>query len=266
MADTVSREGGTAAPAAKSATGSAWDRLPVIFAALNPVLLLVVGYMLNANIDRAKLQIEETSAKLNDLKTAAEASSILVHDRVDKVKVISDFVNDLTGPDERRRQLAIEAIFIALPDEAARLVKAVERFSDTGGSVTARDITAAKNALDGTRSRLVASMFSPIKATRVDALATIERGWADDPQLVDMLLDRAQQDVQERAAANWAKPASPQSQQQLASIYNTVEFLSLVRDVDDAKLKAKINDFLAAVAPNSDDTRRVIATIQDRFK
>jgi hypothetical protein len=111
-----------------------WGLMFKFLAALNPVILLVVGFVLHRNIDeakvqidQAKLQLEENSAKLADLKTAAEASSIVVHDRVDKVKVISEFTDNLTSTDDRRRRIAIEAIFIALPDEAARLVKAVEQ-------------------------------------------------------------------------------------------------------------------------------------------
>jgi hypothetical protein len=66
-------------------------------AALNPVISLIVGYVLphhiddaKVQIDQTKLRIEENSAKLADLTMAAEASSIVVHDRVDKVKVISE--------------------------------------------------------------------------------------------------------------------------------------------------------------------------------
>ena len=96
-------------------------------AALNPVISLIVGYVLphhiddaKVQIDQTKLRIEENSAKLADLTMAAEASSIVVHDRVDKVKVISEITISRV-PDDRRRRIAIEAIFIALPDETARL-------------------------------------------------------------------------------------------------------------------------------------------------
>ena len=238
-----------------------------VLAGLNPVLLLVIGFVLNHSIDQAKVQIEENTARVNDLKTAAETSSIVARERVDKVKVISDFINDLTGTDERRRQLAIEAIFIALPDEATRLVKAVERSaSTTNSNVTAVDVTAARDALDSTRARLTSNMFSQVKAVRVDALGTIERGWADDTRLIDMLLDRATQDVKARAAGGWQKPNDPQTTQQLASIYNTAEFLSFVRPPDDAKLRAKIRDFLGMIAQNSDDTRRIVGSIQANFR
>jgi hypothetical protein len=258
----------------KSDGSGMWDKIPIILSALNPVLLVGIGYFLNAGIERTKVEIEQTkvqieanSAGLRDLKTAAETSTIAVHDRVDKVKVISDFLNDLSGPDERRRSLAIEAIFIALPDEAARLVKVVERFAAKSGEPAEnKDVAAAKDALATTRDRLVADMFSVVRPTRLEALSTLERGWTNDAPVVDMLITRAKSDVKARQATNWAKPADDKSYQQLASIYNVVEFLSVFRAPVDAAQKARIAEFLAAVAANSDDTRRTVVAIKDRFQ
>jgi hypothetical protein len=127
-------------------------------------------------------------------------------------------------------------------------------------------VAAAKDALDITRARLVADMFSDMKQTRVEALSTLERGWTDDAGLINMLLDKVAPDVKARADTNWAKPTSAEAQRQLASIYNTTEFLSLVRPPDDAKLRGRISDFLKSAAPNSDDTRRLVATMQERFR
>lgn len=199
----------------KSADGGLWTRLPALLAAANPVLLLVVGVYLNSSIDSAKLQIQENSARLLDLKTAAETSSITARIRVDKVKVIGDFINDLTGPDDRRRRLAIETILIALPDEGARLVKAVESLGDS--EVTAKDVIAAKNALEHTRSRLVADMFAKDRTTRVDALHSLQRGWADDSIMIGQLIDRAMQDVKAREDTRWAKPTTLPAEQKLVA-------------------------------------------------
>lgn len=244
--------------------GGLWTRLPIVLSAVNPVLLVFIGYILNSNIEQAKLEIQRNSAHVVDLKTAAETSSITARTRVDKVKVISDFINDLTGPDERRRRLALEAVFIALPDEAARLVKAVERL-ETGDKVTAKDVTAAKNALDYTRSRLVTEMFSEDRATRVDALHTLQRGWGDDGMVMSQLIDRAMQDVEVRKASGWAMPATPPSQQ-VASLSNVMEFLSAARVPSDEKLKSRIREFAEAAKSNSNDTQRFAKTVRERFQ
>jgi hypothetical protein len=70
-------------------------RLLAVLAAINPVLLLAVGFVLNRGIDSAKLKIEQNQAQIQDLKTAAETSSINARIQVDKVKVIQDFLHDL---------------------------------------------------------------------------------------------------------------------------------------------------------------------------
>lgn len=169
-------------PETKPRAASLWEKAPTLVMALNPVLLLVIGYFLNSGIERTKAQIEitkarieENSQRLLDLKTSEETSTIALHERVDKVKVISDFLNDLSGTDERRRKLAIEAILIALPDEGARLVKVIEQTSESGGQERKGDVVAAQDALKATRLRLVADTFSKEQPVRLNALGTLER-------------------------------------------------------------------------------------------
>ena len=245
-----------------ASSARAWTLLPTVLTALNPILLLVGGWYVNANVERTKLEIEAASARIQDLRTAAEANSIVSRSRVDKVKVISDFINDLTGPDERRRQLAIEAIFIALPDDAARLVKAVERFGAATGKGGERDVTAARDALDYTRVRLVNEMFADDRTTRVEALHALQRGWTDDPALVGLLVDRAMRDAEARAAAGWPpRPTTKPAEQQWASLSNTAEFLSAIRQPDDPALRARILAFAKAAERNSDDTARFASAI-----
>ncbi len=247
----------------KTSENVSWPRLLAVLAAINPILLLVVGFVLNRGIDSAKLKIEQNQAQIQDLKTAAETSSINARIQVDKVKVIQDFLAELAGPNETRRQIAIEAIFIVLPEEAPRLVKVIERKAD--GPDT-KDVVAAKTALEQTRSRLVTDMFSEEKPRRVDALRGLQRGWTDDPTVVAKLIDRAMQDVDARRASGWKNPpATPQATQQLASISNTAEFLT-VANISDPQLREKVVNFATAAAPNSDDTRRFAGLIKDRFR
>jgi hypothetical protein len=241
---------------------------------LNPVILAILAYFLNSGLERnrvaiesAKAQIEENSAKLLDLKTAAETSALELQGRVDKVKVISDFMRDLSGSDERRRSLAIEAIMIAMPDEATRLVAAIGKFSATQDPTRAADIATANSAVSNVRDGLVSDMFSPTKMRRVEALGTLKRGWTRDPSVIEALVDQATLAVKDRAQANWARPAADDpAAQNLYSIYNVVTFLSFVRIELDPPLRTKVSAFLQAAMPNSDDTRRIATAIQSRFK
>jgi len=259
MSDSVVKSHNDSASVPKAGVG--WGHLSSTITALNPILLLVVGYYLNSGIEAANKAVADNTAKINDLKTQAETSAIVARERVDKVKVISDFLNDLSGPDERRRRLAIEAIFIALPDEATRFVKVVEDFRDKDSTVSAQDVAAAKDALANRRKRLVLDMFSLDKPVRVEALTTLKQGWADDAEVVGQLIDRAMQDVNFRKSQNWARPTDDdvQGKQRLASIYNTIEFLTYAHvPWDDIKA------FVDAATPNSDDTRRLAAMLRER--
>jgi hypothetical protein len=240
-----------------------WPRVLGFAAAMNPILLLVVGFVLNRGIDNAKLQIEQNKAQIEDLKTAAETSSINARIQVDKVKIIQDFLGELTGPNETRRQIAIQAIFIVLPEEAPRLVKVIEDRTD---GPNAKDAVTAKTALEQTRSRLVADMFSVEKNTRVDALRSLQRGWTDDETVVAKLIDRAMQDIEARASSGWSDPpATAQAAQQRASISNIAEFLTLAK-ISNPVLQKRAIDFASAADKNSEDTRRYAVSIKSRFR
>src|SRR5262245_3933452 len=199
------------------------SRVIALLKVMNPILLLVMGAVLNKGIDNAKLEISKSQAQIQDLKTSAETSSINARIQVDKVKVIQDFLAELTGPNETRRQIAIEAILIVLPEEAPRIVKVIARKADGPDS---KDAIVAKTALEQTRSRLVTDMFSEERNTRVVALHSLQRGWTDDAIVITKLIDRAMQDSEARRSSGWSPPVTPQATQQLASISNTAEFLT----------------------------------------
>jgi hypothetical protein len=92
------------------------------------------------------------------------------------------------------------------------------------------------------------------------------RGRASDVPIVDLLISKAMSDVRTRQATQWAEPADERALQQLASIYNTVEFLSYFRGPADQQQKARSAAFLTAATPNSSDTGRLATTIRDRFQ
>jgi hypothetical protein len=243
-----------------------WSRVVTIVAVINPVLVLVVGFILNRGIvssnqqiEAAKLRIEENQAQIQDMKTAADKARVDVGIQVDKVKVIQDFLDALTGPNETRRKIAIEAIFIVLPDEAPRLVSAIQDSPNT------KDAVAAKAALERTRTQLLTDMFSEDRPTRANALRSLQRGWNDDPNVIGRLIDRAMQDVEARRSSGWKPPTTAQATQQLASISNIAAFLSTA-NIFGQELRARAAKFAEAAAANSADTRRYAALIQDRLR
>ena len=235
--------------------------------ALNPLLLLVVGYVLNHGLDQNKAEIEKNKAEVEratreiiNLKTTAETSSIVLQQRVDKVKVISDFLEVLSGADERKRKLAIEAILIALPDEAPRLVMVVGEFGREGGQT--KDATAARDALDAVRAKLVADMFASERPPRVTALTTLRRSWSDDPALLTGLLKEANK-VIAGFNARGVKADEPGN----AGLYNVVVYLTDMRVPSDAGLRQQVRDYLAAVQNvGSDNTKKLAIDTSNRFR
>jgi hypothetical protein len=231
-----------------------------VISALNPILLLVVGYVLNHGIDQNKAEIEKSTREISNLKTTAETSSLVLQQRVDKVKVISDFLDVLSGADERKRKLAIEAILIALPDEAPRLVMVIGEFNKDGGQN--RDAAAAREALDATRAKLVTDTFAADRAPRVAALTTLRRSWLDDPPLLTALLSEANQVI-----ANAKVRGGKTDERGNASLNNFVIYLDDARVPSDPKLKKEVQDFLVAVQDVGNDiTKKRAIEAASRFK
>lgn len=261
----------------RSAAPDRWSHLSAVMSAVNPLLLLVVGYVLNAGIndanskiaeqkvaiDQQRVAIEQQKSAIDQLKTSAETASVTTRTQVDKAKVISDFLNDLTGSNELRQRVAMQAIQIVLPpDEAIGILEAVKRSSPSGGKLAMEAATLVDKGL----SYLVEDMFSQEQRKRAAALRALKISGASDELLIRDLLVRAIQDVKGRAEIKFPDPVQDDlDYQRRASIYNTAEFLASAK-VSDPKLKQMINDFANAAQANSKDTRRVAEAIRIRFK
>lgn len=200
----------------------AFARWLQLLAALTPILVVCVGAWINVGINSARQQIDSQAL-------AAGTTSVNIKTQVDKVRVIADFLSDPTGKDEIRREVAFEAINIVLPAKEAQRIKLAVLRSDT------RNARAADGALQRGRQRLLTDMFSQDQSRRRKALGTLQEVWSDDDPLMDMLLDRAEPDLQARKASGWADASADLARQQLASLYNTAKFLAGTT-MDDARL------------------------------
>ena len=250
-----------------SGSGANWRVIATVMTAANPLLLLLVGYFLNGNINDARKQIDQNKEALAELQSHATTESITTRTRLDKAAAVKEFMDLLTGPDEVRRQLAIEAVRIALNEDADRLLIAMVRVGPKSGTITAQDVASATAALDYGRQPLIQDMFSDVPKTRRDAQQTLRRSKTDDWTLISQLIDRANRDLADRKAAGFpAKPADPKGEQQRASVYNVVSFLTDAQVPGDKALRERIAGFAEAAAPNSDDTGKVAQTVQDRMR
>lgn len=247
----------------KQSSGSAW--VPGAMAALNPLLLLVVGYVLNLGIQENRNELERNTAQIAALKADAEIASIKLQQRVEKAKVITAFFADLAGADDRRRKLAIQAILIALPEEAPKVVMVIESFEKDTGTGQGKDAIVARDALEGVRAKLVEDLFSNIKAVRLEALTALRGGWLDDSRLVDLLLNKATADLNEQI--NVRKKAGGKRAEATPGLYNIVSFLGSVRVPSDPDQKKRIRKFLLDIPEGgSDDTVALVAKTVARFE
>jgi len=250
---------------------SSKNTLVSVLAALNPLLLLVVGYFLNSGIQKTKDELERTTAQIANLKTDAEIASIHLQQRVEKVKVISGFFADLSGADDRRRKLAIQAILIALPEEAPKVLMVIESFEKDVGTdqskeaiVARKDAIVARDTLGSVRAKLVEDMFSNVKSIRLEALATLRGGWSGDPLLVDVLLNKATADLKEQTQVR--KEDATKRDDPTPGLYNTVAYFSSAR-VSDPDLKSRIRQFLVDIKDGgSKDTKALAASTVARFR
>lgn len=250
----------------KQSSGSAW--VPGAIAALNPLLLLVVGYVLNLGIQENKNELERNTAQIAALKADAEIASIKLQQRVEKAKVITAFFADLAGADDRRRKLAIQAILIALPEEAPKVVMVIESFEKDTGTGQGKDAIVARDALEGVRAKLVEDLFSNVRAVRLEALTALRGGWLDDRRLVDLLLNKATADLNEQIKVR-KEAASKRTpfDEATPGLYNIVAFLSSVRVPSDPDQKKRIRQFLLAIPEGgSKDTRALAAQTIARFE
>lgn len=240
---------------------------------VTPILVAGFGFVLNNGIEdsknrieqnkiaiaSAKERIEENSARLIDLKTAAETADIVHRERMDKVKIINDFLLELLSPDRRRRSLAIEAVLIALPDEASRILAVLQREENA----TDIDKNALLAAFAATRERLVAEMFSDSKSTRIAALEALERGWIHDAQLINQLIAKAQQVTAQRSDNQWNKIATDDPLYwQVAGLYNTIHFFAALHMLPEGANDKELASLLKEVDANSTDTKRLAGRVR----
>ncbi|HEX9964310.1 MAG TPA: hypothetical protein VGB04_04930 [Allosphingosinicella sp.] len=198
----------------------AWDMLSVLGGLLIPVAIFFAGQQYADAMAKAEILSEEKRA----------ASSIDVAragTRVSQASLVLNALETLAGTDERRKQLAIRAILIALPDEGSSIVAEVSR---TDPNPQIRQFAAT--TLDQRRDQLVNGLCDPRGGARVAAYTALLQGSARDPALPPQLAQKARQAF-----------ADPDAPGRGDGIYNTLVLLS--------HLEA------SALAPNVEDLRRL---------
>jgi hypothetical protein len=197
-----------------------WDILSVLGGLLIPVAIFFAGQQYAEAMANAEILSEEKRA----------ASSIDVAKagtRVSQASLVLNALETLAGTDERRKQLAIRAILIALPDEGSSIVAEVSR---TDPNPQIRQFAAT--TLDQRRDQLITGLYDPRGSARVAAYSALLQSSARDPTLPPQLAQKARQAFADRDAPGHGD-----------GIYNTLVLLSHLEE--------------PALRPNVPDLRRL---------
>jgi hypothetical protein len=199
-----------------------WDKLQIILSVLLPAAVAFVGHQYAVKMKEAEIvssqqqatalrEVEDSRAKAaQDAQQRQHESQIAIariNSRVGQADLLSKFISDLFHNDAKRREVAIKAVLIAIPDEGASIVSLVAQqaapsAADPATTATvAQTQTIARTALDDRRISLVEGLVSQSGSARAkayDELTSRSAPWHTDPKLVDDLLRVARQKIDEK--------------------------------------------------------------------
>ncbi|MDN8599770.1 hypothetical protein [Citrobacter enshiensis] len=156
-----------------------WDRITSLAAILIPAAIALAGYFIGQAIKDAEIASQEKRA---DLDRALARESV----RVSQANLINTLMKSLTSVNPQERQLAVQAVIIALPEEGPALARTIEQ-TDKDKSVQ----EAARNSIDQRIETLLQDLFASDASTRITAAQQIIQGWRNDPGAVDAIISFA---------------------------------------------------------------------------
>ena len=234
-----------------------------ILTLLMPLVLAWVGY----SLDAAKRQIAANEQRIEELKTQSDLASAELHQRIDKVKVINDYMEVLAGPDTLKRRLAIHVVMIVLPEEGPALLREIAAGTDlrsiagaaagsaSGDSRAAapvkQDRDVAADALATRRDALLQDLFSDSRPVRLAALAGLRAGWLTDESVFPPLVKLGQSQL---AAKN------------VPGVFNAVVLINNMMATPRGPVRADVVSFAQAASANSPDTAQQSRMLLDRLR
>ncbi|HVE87767.1 MAG TPA: hypothetical protein VND93_33145 [Myxococcales bacterium] len=164
-----------------------WDKFQILAALLVPAAVAFAGYYFSNAVADAQRQAEDHRAQASQM--VAEAST-----RVSQAELISTFMRSLLSDNRAEKNLAIQAVILALPEEGPQLVAAIQ--ISTSDPETKQ---AAKHALEDRREKLVHDLHAPDEASRQHAAQALVLGFRQDPELAQQITAEAEKHPEDRA-------------------------------------------------------------------
>ena len=166
------------------------DILEVLAKLLLPLAIAFAGHHFAQVVSRAHIVAaehlkERDVASARELKERDVAVS-MQHTRAQQASVVNTFMEALVSENTRRRQQAIKAVLIALPQDGPNLVDAI-RETEAGSPIAQY----AADALTQRRDELIHGLFSESADVRIEASTGLVQGWRTRADIVPVLLDSA---------------------------------------------------------------------------
>jgi hypothetical protein len=158
-----------------------WEKANVVLAFLTPLAIAGVGYYLNEKAnDRATAFSQHQSA-------LAQANADR-EDKRERLALIPAFIDALTGPDQKKKELAVKTIQTILPEDFTVLLVGLEEEQTAGLSAE------SKAVINSAAVSLAEDIFSHTYSTRDRAFTVLASGSIDNDEVVRTLLSNVKAD------------------------------------------------------------------------
>ncbi|HYW11101.1 MAG TPA: hypothetical protein VE871_04065 [Longimicrobium sp.] len=161
-----------------------WDILQIIGALLIPVAIAWGSWQYSTRSSQAQIANAQQSHD-SDLAVAR------IEARVRQAGLVATFMEALAGEDSVKRNLAIKAVLVALPEDGPDLVRVV-----SASSTNTEVAQVARSALDARRDELIRRLYGANREDRVAASADLVHGWGSRPGMIPPLLEHGLQNLQ----------------------------------------------------------------------
>jgi hypothetical protein len=158
-----------------------WDKFQIVATLMIPAAVAFAGYYFSQALANAQTA---SSKALADSQQASEERRAQITAAISQAELVSTFMKSLLSADTAERNLAIQAVLLALPDSGPQLVAVLQN------NVKTRD--EAIVALRDRRTRLVDDVFAEDAGVRQQATDHLVAGFRNDPQVVDTIAQKAQ--------------------------------------------------------------------------
>ena len=158
--------------ATSAPTKDPWDRITSLATILVPAAIALAGHFIGQAIKESEIASQE---KRSELDRALARENV----RISQASLINTLMKSLTSTNAQERQLAVQAVVIALPDEGPSLARTIAQ-TDKDKSVQ----DAAKASIDQRLEALLQDLFATEAGIRKSAAQQLIQGWRSDPAAV----------------------------------------------------------------------------------